>query len=61
VMTIWVAVTVRVSGFDAVLLDESRTWTVKLLVPGSTGAPEIVPPAPSVRPSGSEPDVIDQL
>src|ERR1700754_2046766 len=36
----------------------SATVTVKLKVPVAVGVPEIVPPAPSVRPGGKAPAVI---
>jgi hypothetical protein len=37
----------------------SATFTVKLLVPGVPGVPEIVPPAERLNPAGSDPTDTD--
>ena len=43
----------------AVALDESLTWTVKVLAPDVVGVPMIAPPGSRDRPAGRAPVTID--
>ena len=49
------------NGFVAMVLDESLTCTVKLLVPAAVGVPVITPAAEIANPSGSAPELILQV